>query len=319
MTDVIGIGTAFVDYYFQDGEEFLAKHHVTIEDSIYVSEKLPFSTILEELPLFAKGAGGIASNTLIVLDRLGIPTSYFGVIGSDREGDYWVNNIGTVDTSHIVRAGEMSKCASILTHGGKQRTFISELNTQDNAILDNIDYTYLNTARILHIAQLELDHDKSFFAIEKIMEKVSAGISFSPGVVYIQLGLQVLIPFLKKTQILFLNEQEMELLTQLPYKEGAKQLLDIGVGMVACTRGENGSYIATKNESVESSPEKNTNVVDSTCAGDTFAAGLLYGILKNKPLEESAVIANRLASLVLSDYGLRSITKESAMDVLAKV
>lgn len=305
MADVVGIGSAFVDYFFETDEQFLNKLDLKPEDDfLFKEKKINPREIIKNLPLLEKSPGGITTNTLSVLSRLNVSVGYVGVIGNGVDGDHWMDNIGPIDKSQIVRIGKMSFCDCILTHKRKHRTFLSKVNSKDNDFI--LDYGYVNSAKIFHISSLILDARKGIKITKSILPKISGPlISFSPSIFYITEGRETLLPILNRTEILFLNKKEMKYLQNHNPQKGSKTLIKYGVKIVVCTLGNRGSIITTEAEQFFVPRVNTENIVDTTGAGDTFAAGFLYGLLKNMSLRNSAEFASKLAAASLGNYGLK--------------
>ncbi len=306
MLDVVGIGSPFVDYFFEADNNFLKKYNLGSEDDfLFTEKKLSPDDVFNELPLLSKSAGGISTNTLSVLAYLGAKVGYFGVIGKDRDGDFWLKTIGKIDKSKISRGGTTSICACILSSRRKHRLFLSLLNPHDNEFLKHINSQYLNDAKFLHVGPLLFNPHKNIQNLYKLLGKIKKPlISFSPNLPYVNLGLKKISLILAKTYILFLNKNEVRILANRDEKSGSRYLLKYGPTIVVCTLGEKGALITSQNRQFYVPGNKIRNIVDTTGAGDTFAAGFLYGLLKDKTLKEAAQFATSLAAKSLTDFGL---------------
>lgn len=307
MSDVIGIGSVFIDYFFEVDSKLLNKYHLKPEDDFLFREvKITPKEIFDKLPYLSKSPGGISLNTIAVLGSMNINVSYYGLIGNDKEGKYFFDNLHKVEKSHLVKTGNMSRCACLLSHSRKHRTFLSEVNKNDDKFFENVNFKFLNNAKFVHVGPFLLNTKKSLKKLEKIFSKINKPlISFSPSILYINFGFEMLIPLLKKTYILFLNEQEIEKLTNKNPKEGSKYLLNFGPKIVICTLGKKGALVTTSRKQIFRISKKIKKIIDTTGAGDSFAAGFLYGILKQKSLKECLIIANKIASKAVSDFGLK--------------
>lgn len=304
--DVIGIGSAFVDYFIKTDEAFLKKLGLKPEDDfLFKEKKISKNDIFDKLKVLTKSPGGISVNTIAALAKLNIKVGYCGVIGKDINGDFWTKNIGNIDLSRIKRVGKTSICACLLTSQGKKRTFLSEVNPTDFDFLKNIDLNYLKSAKFIHLGPLILNTKDGIKHTVKLIRRISKPlISFSPSILYIAEGPQKLYKIFEKTYILFLNQKEIKYLTGQKPEFGSKSLLKYGPEIVVCTLAERGALITTFKNQFYSPRFDVDNIVDTTGAGDAFAAGFLYGLIKGKSLRWSANFANGLAAKSLTDLGL---------------
>ena len=104
--------------------------------------------------------------------------------------------------------------------------------------------------------------------------------------------------------MVFCNEDELKSLYQIEDIKKAKEFIDESISCVACTCAERGAYLFHGSSTSEISTNKVT-VVDTTGAGDSFAAGFLYGLSKNFTFEKCAAFGNVIAGEVLKVYGPR--------------
>lgn len=304
---VTGIGTAFVDYFLEGDLKLLKKYGVKPEDDFLFEDiNLNPKFIFSRFKLLGKSPGGNAPNTLAVLSKLGIDSHYFGIIGKDENGKYWEKNIEKVNLESIIRKGKNSYTTALLTNGGKERTFLSELNKFDNDFFEEINSRKIEEP--IFLGPLFLNPEKNIIKIsEYILE--TRPIFFSPGIFYIKLGLKKLKPILKKTEIIFLNQDELLRFLNNNLKKGSKELLKYGPKVIVCTMGEKGALITTEKEQFFSPGIKTKKVVDTTGAGDAFAAGFLFGVLNNKSLSWSANFGNKMGAKSVTDYGLNWLSK----------
>ena len=110
--------------------------------------------------------------------------------------------------------------------------------------------------------------------------------------------------FLKRSYVVFPNENELHLLTGRGPEDGAKVLLREGVKIVAVKLGERGCFVTDGRESCLV-PSCKVKVVDTTGAGDAFCAGFLHGLLAGKDIHECARLGNLVASKKLTTPGAR--------------
>ncbi len=122
---------------------------------------------------------------------------------------------------------------------------------------------------------------------------------------YAQRGIDDLREIIRRCKVLFPSDPEVELLTgEDDVKSGCQAILDEGASIVAVTRGPEGCYILTRDVEL-TIPAENVDVVDTTGAGDAFAAGFIYGLFKGYALDVCGKMANIAASHCISHPGAR--------------
>ncbi len=283
--DVIGIGALNVDrLYFvssiaRGGEEV----------SVYSETVAP---------------GGSAANTIVALSRLGLRTGFVGMIGTDEDSKLVLEDLKKekVDTKGLKRLkGATGKILGFVDKTG-ERALYAYPGVNDKLSIDKGDLEYIKEAGFVHLSSFV--GEKSYRAQKGIIKKVQK-ISFSPGALYARKGLEELVQFIENCHVMFINREEIELLTGSEYKIGAKELLELGVEIVAVTLGEDGCFVMTKGGS-HLIPAYKTKVVDTTGAGDAFAAGFLYGLMKERDIKSCGNLGNYLASRCISKKGARA-------------
>lgn len=318
MADVIGIGSPALDLFFKTDGKFLKKLNLKPEDDYLFEDKnISPDLILKNLTQISQSPGGIAINTLATLGKLGVHASFVGVIGTDKNAEFWMKSIKGIDMSFVKKLGKMSRCFCLLTNKGKNRTFLSDVNKHENDFLSSIDQKNLNSAKIVHIGPLIKNDKEGLKATIDIVKKINGPkISFSPSIFYTKNGYKPLIPILNKTHILFINKKELKYLAGVDQKMASKKLLEFGPKIVVCTMADEGSLVTTKEKQFEVPRINAKNIIDTTGAGDAYAAGFLYGLLNNKTLEWSAKLASLTAAKSLTDYGLNWLKKYDFRDTI---
>jgi ribokinase len=232
---------------------------------------------------------------------MGISSGVVGKVGQDEEGDFLLQDLqeAGVDTSRVTRNKRSGLCIVLLGRK-RDRSILVLPGANDSFSYPEIDLDYVNKAEFLHMSSFL---GKIPFHMQKeVAARTRAKISFDPGEPHAIRGIKELAPIFERCFILFPSGREIETITGKNYKEGAKKLLEYGIKIVACTLGEKGSYILSRNVEFQIPPLK-TQVVDTTGAGDVYAAGFLAGLLKGLPLIRCARFASKVASLSVADYG----------------
>ena len=271
--------------------------------------------------------GGSAANTIYGLAKLGGDTGFTGVVGNDADGEIMVQDFQKVgvDTSQI-RVKHGAKTGSVLCLSDRlgRRSLYVVPGANNLLAIDDLDLSYINRARIFHLSSFA--DDRQFKTLLELMDKLdpSLEISFSPGALYAVKGLKALGLILARTYVLFINQNEIQQLTGKDVISGAESCLKQGCRIVAVTLGkgtklELGKGVAhrtvtavgyirdTENEYiVEPSKQNIVPQADTTGAGDAFAAGFLYGLLKGKGLKECGRLGDIVAQFSITKIGARA-------------
>jgi len=259
------------------------------------------NSLKSKAKLRIKNGGGSAANTIYALAKMGFSCGYLGKVGKDGEGDFLLEGLMKVgvNTEKIKREGRSGLCV-VLLGKRKDRSIIILPNTNDTLSYSDLDPKYVDEAEFLHMSSFL--GELPFEAQKRIARKTRAKISFDPGEPHASKGIEELISILERTFILFPTEKEVEILTCKDYKEGCRELLKLGIEIVACKLGERGSYILCQEEELEIPPQRR-RIVDTTGAGDVYAAGFLAGLLKKLSLAECARLATFAASQSIRGFG----------------
>ncbi|MEM2943538.1 MAG: PfkB family carbohydrate kinase [Methanomassiliicoccales archaeon] len=301
--DVVGVGALNVDFIYEVNRLVVAEKSYVPGSEIF-EDKRRFRRVKEELDqtgkLVRRSAGGSAANTVYALAKMGFKTGILGITGIDELGDFILYSMNDVDYSHVKRLDDTGVCLSLVSRG--ERSLIVFPNANDMFSISIEDIGYLNESRIVHMSSFV--GDRGLNEQKKIAKELDAGVmlSFDPGEIYARKGLRAIKTILRRCDILFINERELQLLTSNDVVEGSKMLLETGPEIVACKMGEKGSIIVTDTDEITISPT-NTVVVDKTGAGDVYDAGFLAGILMDWPIEKCGNFASFVAGRSIAYYG----------------
>ncbi len=300
--DVIGIGALNVDLFYDvpsldlAGARFEAGGETMDDGTLFAR----VSEALSGMDLVARDGGGSAANTVVALSRMGYSTGFLGIIGKDEEGKFVLGSMGNVDTSRVKRYRRTGLCISLLHEGDRSLLVLPNANDLFSFAPDDIEY--LNSSKIVHLSSF--CSDSALRMQKQILELLDDDVyvSFAPGEKYARRGMKQIGDIVERSRFLFVNEREVGQLTGLPPAEGCKALVEAGARVVACTLGDRGSLIVTRNSELRV-PAKKAVVLDTTGAGDVYAAGFLAGYLDGATLEVCGEIASAAAALSLSAYG----------------
>jgi ribokinase len=272
--------------------------------------------------LMAKSGGGSSANTICALSRLGHKAGFIGTAGKDQAGNFILSSMKGVDSSLVKQVGRSAICIIIIEKMELDRAmFVAphdrEVEFPDSAVLKSV----LNT-RVLHFSSLAQSHGISTQKELANALKPEQILSFDPGELYAARGIEALSGILKRTDILFITEEEVKIMTGMAGKAGLETIYpllsenrtshnslglnlfkDTGGAAIVCKQGPKGATIYSPEVSVTIPAEKVLKIVDNTGAGDAFNAGFLHVMLQGAPAHECLRSGVRLAAFSLSALG----------------
>jgi ribokinase len=261
---------------------------------------------------YLQSPGGSAANTIYALGRLGISTRFLGAVGEDDYGRTLVADLSGagVDTSYIaVKKGRPSGQVLALVDRSGHRSLYALPGANSHLSMDDIPRNYLSNTGCLHLSAFV--GDEQLGLQRELTASLPHGVqlAFSPGALYADRGWGQVAPIVSRSNILFANRDEILQLTGTGLPEAAQRCLDAGCHMVVVTSGGADEVCAIyqkDKEHVVAPAFKAAQVKDSTGAGDAFAAGFLYGLLREGDTEECARLGEIMAVISLRGLGARS-------------
>ncbi len=314
--DVVGLGALNLDLIYEGDLTLLGLEAGRERVGSYQEFEHLLNSLKNKARLRIKNGGGSAANTIYALAKMGFSCGYLGKVGKDEEGDFLLDGLMKVgvNTERIKREGRSGLCI-VLLGKRKDRSILILPHANDTLSYSDLDPGYVDEAEFLHMSSFL--GELPFEAQKRIARKTRAKISFDPGEPHASKGIEELIPILEHTFILFPTGREVEILAHKDYKEGCRELLKLGIEIIACKLGERGSYILCQEEELEVSPPRE-RIVDTTGAGDVYAAGFLAGFLKELSLAECARLATLAASQSIRGLGRRTYPDQEILSRFAK-
>ncbi|NJF25048.1 ADP-dependent ribose-1-phosphate kinase [Thermococcus sp. Bubb.Bath] len=235
------------------------------------------------------GLGGAAGNTITWLAHMGLKTGFIGAVGRDEIGEAHVKYFERirVDTSGIRVVDEPSGVAVAIIHGEDKR-IVKYPGANRFKVLDR---DYMGRARLIHLSSNPTETIREAVSIAK--EK---GVIVSVDIGEAELPKDVE----ARIDYLMMNEDEYR------RKYGSLDLSLSTARNLVVTLNGGGALIRDENGNTEEIRGLSAEVVDSTGAGDSFAAGVIYGVLNGWSLENSAKLGMLLAYLTVQKVGARS-------------
>jgi sugar/nucleoside kinase (ribokinase family) len=322
--DVIAIGNAIVDIMAPASDAQLtdldlAKGGMTLVDAARAGALYAAMGPAREI------SGGSAANTLAGIAALGATCAFIGQVADDQFGRVFAHDIraGGIAFDTAARAGDppTAQCLIFVTPDG-QRTMNTFLGASQFLPAAALDESMIAASRVLYLEGYLWDPEEPRAAMRKAIAAARAAgthvaFTLSDAFVIARHGddFRALIAD-GLIDILFANEHELSALTgKDDFHEGMAALANVPTLVV--TRGEQGAHARHGAEEAHVPAQPIDKVVDTTGAGDLFAAGFLTGHVRGLPLAESLRLGAVCAAEVISHYGARPEADLKALTGLA--
>lgn len=270
--------------------------------------------------------GGCASNTGYSLGKLGISTGLMGKVGMDGFGDFFVNYMkdGGLDIRGIKRTSTSNTSATmVMVSSDGERTFFHYLGANAELCYDDIDFDIIKQAKILHVAGTFLMPSFDGEPTARVLKQAREwGIITSLDTAWDSKGnwMKVIEPCLHHLDIFMPSIEEARMITgKKEPKDVAEVLLSYGIKTVSLKMGEQGSYTRTNDWELYL-PIYKVDAIDSTGAGDAYAAGFLAGVAKGWDYKDAARLGNAVGASCVTAIGATAGVKnmQDTLDFLKK-
>ncbi len=303
---LFGIGTALVDYFVRATDAFLKDNNLVKGASNYIPRQRidELQSKLSE-SIFACFPGDNARNVCEGVSYLGGGAAYASRIADDKEGGIFENALRDrgIDSFLEKGPGFTGKIIAFITRDG-QRTFAVDLgNSVDyNSLPDRgikgSNFLYLTAITLLQTGSIARSVRDAMDLVEGNGVDISISLESPPLVGENRIRLKKIIT---RARVLFANEDELEALVGSRDDRAARKLAD-QIEVVCLKKCERGSVIFSRGDEFPI-PAYSKKVVDTTGAGDFYAAGVLFGLSRGKSIEESGHMGAKLAGKVVEKFG----------------
>ena len=320
--DVAGLGNAIVDIIASVDDRFLLTHRIAkggmaLVDEFRAKELLrALADGNQALSSLHEIAGGSAANTMAGLASLGGNGVYVGKVFDDRLGTVFAKSMsaqGITFTTHPTREGSTTASCVIAVTPDGQRSMSTYLGACRELAPEDVKEEEVAAARILYIEGYLWDEEQAKQASRKAIAAVKGAggrvaLSLSDSFCVGRFRDEFLQLLDRDVNILFANEDEAKALFQVEDFDGVIAGAKKWGGIAALTRSAKGCVIVEETTAHEIPAAPVKQVVDTTGAGDQFAAGFLYGLTHGKGLADCGRLGALAAAEVISHYGARPET-----------
>ncbi|MCH8237738.1 MAG: adenosine kinase [Proteobacteria bacterium] len=310
--DVIGIGNAIVDVLVHADDGLLEAEGLTKGAMALISAEEARS-LYEKVGPAVECSGGSAANTIAGLASLGGAGAFIGKVHDDQLGEVFRHDItalGVAFQTPPTKSGPPTATSLILVTPDAQRTMQTFLGACVELGPADMDEDLIAAARITYLEGYLWDPPeakKAFIKASEVAHKAGRKVSLSLSDPFCVDRHRA--DFLDLVQhhvdILFANEEEITSLYQADTFDESLQAVRGHCEIAALTRGEKGSVIVSNDEIHIVDAQPADKVVDTTGAGDAYAAGFLFGLTAGRDLATSARLGGIAAAEVISHMGAR--------------
>ncbi len=317
---LVTIGNALVDVLAHTTEEFLAdqdKKFGMKKGSMNLIDATRAIQLYDAMGPATEMSGGSAGNTIACFASFGGKGAYVGKVGKDELGEIFRHDLKSIGVDHTtppVESGTHTGRSMILISDDGQRTMNTFLGAAVELSPADIDEAVISAAAVTYLEGYLFDPPlamEAFYKAAKIAhaagQKVSLTLSDPFCVGRHRKPFQDLVE--GHVDILFANEEEIKSLYEVKTLEEAIATLKGKCDIAAITRSEKGSVILRGDETVTVTAEPVAQVLDTTGAGDAYAAGFLYGYTEGMGMAECGRLGSIAAAEVISHVGPRPQVK----------
>lgn len=292
---IVGIGNALVDILTLEDEEFVTSAGAAKGGMLLVSNDIIETTLSRTTKKPSIVPGGSACNTIVGIGRLGGAARFVGKLGEDDLGKFFEKDLekNNVEPFLFTSPSPTGRVLSIITPDA-QRSMFTCLGAASETKPEEITENCFNGAAVVHIEGYLLFNRELIRAA--LLSAKAAG-----ALVSLDLASFTVVEeskeFLEKlvddyVDILIANEDEAFAFTGHKDELQALAALSKRADIAVLKLGKNGSYISRKEEIIRVAPKGNGFAVDTTGAGDLWAAGFLFGLVNGYPLEKCGEIGS---------------------------
>ena len=273
---------------------------------------------LEEQITFKRFAGGAPANFAVGIKRLGLTSGVITKVGDDFFGRFLLETLKKeqIDINQIKITNQYKTALAFVGLDEKRNPSFSFYRSPCADIMltqEEISEEYIKSAKLLMCGTVSMADEPARSAIFKAINyakkhglQVACDPNLREDLWHFKDPKEHIFRILKDTDIFLPSITEAEFITGEKGEKAFETILDLGPSIVALTHSAEGSTVLTKDE-MFFAPSYKVDVVDTTGAGDAFAAGLITGLLTDMPLEKIPYFANAVSAVKITRKGAMNI------------
>lgn len=310
--DIVGIGNAIVDIIAEVDDKYLSQNNIDKGSMSLIDFEIA-NKIGSEVEIIKIISGGSVANSIVGISQQGLKTAFIGKVNHDDLGNEFKKGLMEENVefkySPDTSQNYTGRCIILVTSDA-ERTMNTYLGISQQLTENDIDMKVIENSSILYLEGYLWDLDEAKNAIKKSILKAKTSstlVAFSMSDAFCvdrfrEEFFEIVNDF---ADIIFANESEIKSLFQTDDLEYVKNECMKKNKIFAITLGSKGALIIKQNEIFKIEPEIIDNLVDTTGAGDLFAAGFLSEYIKSQQIDSCGKFGVKLASQIIQRFGAR--------------
>tara|TARA_B100000925_G_scaffold75486_1_gene53196 strand:- start:3364 stop:4320 length:957 start_codon:yes stop_codon:yes gene_type:complete len=310
--DITGIGNAIVDVIVNVEDKYLEDQDIR-KGMMSLVDLKTIENISDTIEIKTTVSGGSVANSIVALAQNGMNTAFIGKVSNDEIGSKFINGLKSENVTFACKAqsddSKSGRCIVMVTPDA-QRTMSTYLGISQKLNSGDINQDVIKNSSITYLEGYLWDLDDAQVAIKHATDYAKSSgnlVAFSVSDVFcierFRDSFRSMID--SNVDIVFANKEEIKSLYENDNIEEITKILSQQERIYAITMGEEGALIIKGDETYKIEAQKIENLVDTTGAGDLFAAGFLEHFIKNESLESCGSRGVEMASRVIQQYGAR--------------
>ena len=318
--DVVGVGNAIVDVLAEVDETFVVEHGLA-RGSMTLIDADRAVELYAAMPPGLEESGGSAANTMVGVASFGGRAAYIGKVADDFLGEVFRRDLRHVgvrfDVPGVAGADPTGRCLIQVTPDA-QRTMNTHLGISSHLSPDDVDADLVASATHLYCEGYLWDTEEAKGAIRYAMDLAhdagrTVSLTLSDGFCVDRHREEWLELLTDRVDVVFGNASELCSLFEVDDVEQATDAVAAEVDLAFVTLGKQGSMVVAGSDRIRIEADELEAVVDTTGAGDLYAAGVLFGLSRGADLPDAARLGSIAAAEVISHLGARPGSALSAV------
>ena len=310
--DIVGIGNAIVDLIAEVDDSYLKKNKI-IKGSMSLVDYDVVNRIGNEVNIIRTISGGSVANSIVSMAQQNLKTAFIGKVNQDELGEKFSQGLKKEKVEFKITKSSTNKYTArcvILVSTDAERTMNTYLGISQELTEEDIDLGIISNSSMLYLEGYLWDLDNAKKAIKKSISAAKNSetlVAFSISDTFcVDRFREEFIDLINNSaDLIFANESEIKSLYETSELDIAIKKCQETNKVFAITLGDKGAKIIHKDKIIKIEPEKIDKLVDTTGAGDLFAAGFLSEYIRTQDLGSSGKLGVKMASIIIQQFGAR--------------